>query len=71
MKCRVRESRSISINEDQEELTATGVPAVYQINRGDRDQTKHSALDRMLGMWSEIGGAEVIERKASISEPKR
>src|SRR5712664_544734 len=34
MKCRVRESRLISINEDEGKSTGAGVSAVYQINRG-------------------------------------
>jgi hypothetical protein len=34
MKCRVRESRLISINEDEGKSTVAGVSAVYQINRG-------------------------------------
>jgi hypothetical protein len=35
MKCRVRESRSIVINEDEKKLTVTGVLMVWQINRGE------------------------------------
>ncbi len=34
MKCRVRESRLISINEDEGKSTGAGVSEVYQINRG-------------------------------------
>ncbi len=45
MKCRLRESRLIAINEGERSLTAADVSAVYQING---DETKHSALDRML-----------------------
>ncbi len=45
MKCRLRESRLIAINEGQQSLTAADVSAVYQING---DETKHSARNRML-----------------------
>src|SRR6266478_9004523 len=48
MKCRVRESRLISINEDEGKSTGAGVSAVYQVNRSNRAQTKHSARNRML-----------------------
>jgi len=41
----VRESRLISINEDEGKSTGAGVSAVYQVNRA---QTKHSARNRML-----------------------
>jgi hypothetical protein len=46
MKCRLRESRLIAINEGERSLTAADVSTVYQING---DETKHSARDRMLG----------------------
>jgi len=46
MKCRLRESRLIAINEGERSLTAADVSAVYQING---DETKHSARNRMLG----------------------
>jgi len=45
MKCRLRESRLIAINEGERSLTAADVSAVYQING---DETKHSARNRML-----------------------
>src|SRR6267378_2185417 len=45
MKCRLRESRLIAINEGERSLTAADVSAVYQING---DETKHSVRDRML-----------------------
>src|SRR5258705_17456 len=45
MKCRLRESRLIAINEGERSLTAADVSAVYQING---DETKHSAHNRML-----------------------
>jgi len=45
MKCRLRESRFIAINEGERSLTAADVSAVYQING---DETKHSAHNRML-----------------------
>jgi hypothetical protein len=45
MKCRLRESRLIAINEGEQSLTAADVSAVYQING---DETKHSARNRML-----------------------
>ena len=45
MKCRVRESRLISINEDEGKSTGAGVSAVYQINRAE---TKHSARNRRV-----------------------
>jgi hypothetical protein len=48
----VRESRLVPINEDEGKSTAAGVSVVYQINRG---QTKHSALDRMLGTQLPLG----------------
>src|SRR5258708_20296523 len=51
MKCRLRESRLIAINEGQQSLTAADVSAVYQING---DETKHSARNRMLAS-SQIG----------------
>jgi len=49
MKCRLRESRLIAINEGERSLIAADVSAVYQING---DEIKHSAPDRMLGMRS-------------------
>src|SRR5258708_10296403 len=51
MKCRLRESRLIAINEGERSLTAADVSAVYQINR---DETKRSACNRMLAS-SQIG----------------
>src|SRR6266513_4381982 len=48
MKCRVRESRLISINEDEGKSTGAGVSAVYQSIAVNRAQTKHSARNRML-----------------------
>jgi hypothetical protein len=45
MKCRLRESRLIAINEGERSLIAADVSAVYQING---DETKHSARNRML-----------------------
>src|SRR6266446_10886378 len=45
MKCRLRESRLIAINEGERSLTAADVSAVYQING---DETKRSARNRML-----------------------
>jgi hypothetical protein len=45
MKCRLRESRLIAINEGERSLIAADVSAVYQING---DEIKHSAPDRML-----------------------
>jgi len=45
MKCRLRESRLIAINEGERSLTAADVSAVYQING---DETKHSVRNRML-----------------------
>src|SRR5258705_12542570 len=45
MKCRLRESRLIAINEGERSLIAADVSAVYQING---DETKHSARDRMF-----------------------
>src|SRR5882762_663373 len=45
MKCRLRESRLIAINEGERSLTVADVSAVYQING---DETKHSARNRML-----------------------
>ena len=45
MKCRLRESRLIAINEAERSLTVADVSAVYQING---DETKHSARNRML-----------------------
>src|SRR6266436_4879975 len=54
MKCRVRESRLISINEDEGKSTGAGVSAVYQSIAVNRAQTKHSARNRMLAS-SQIG----------------
>jgi hypothetical protein len=51
MKCRLRESRLIAINEGERSLTAADVSAVYQING---DETRHSARNRMLAS-SQIG----------------
>ena len=51
MKCRLRESRFIAINEGERSLTAADVSAVYQING---DETKRSARNRMLAS-SQIG----------------
>jgi len=45
MKCRLRESRLIAINEGERSLTAADVSAVYQINS---DETKHSARNRKV-----------------------
>src|SRR5437879_11736563 len=45
MKCRLRESRLIAINEAERSLTEADFSAVYQING---DETKHSARNRML-----------------------
>ncbi len=44
--CRVRESRLMAINEGDRNSTVADVSAICLINR---DETKHSALDRMLG----------------------
>jgi hypothetical protein len=45
VKYRVRESRLISIDEDEGKSNVAGGSAVDQINRG---QTEHSACDRLL-----------------------
>ncbi len=50
MKCRVRESRLISINEDEgKSLRLVSLRFIRSI-AVNRAQNKHSALDRMVGM---------------------
>ena len=66
MKCRLRESRLIAINEGEGSLTAAD--AVYQING---DETKHSALDRMLENVLPIRFAEVVEREVLLGNASR
>src|SRR6266436_6470785 len=68
MKCRLRESRLIAINEGERSLTAADVSAVYQING---DETKHSALDRMLENVLPIRFAEVVEREVLLGNVSR
>ena len=68
MKCRLRESRLIAINEGDRSLTAADVSAVYQING---DETKHSALDRMLENVLPIRFAEVVEREVLLGNASR
>jgi hypothetical protein len=69
MKCRVRASRLISINEDEAKSTGAGVLCGLSdqlrsiaVNRA---QTKHSARGRMLEASKlKIRGAEILEGKA-------
>jgi hypothetical protein len=57
----VRESRLIAINEGERNSTAADVSAIYLISR---DESKHSALGRMLLELKSIDGAEVIPTAA-------
>ena len=61
MKCRLRESRLIAINEGEQSLTAAEVSAVYQING---DETKHSARNRVGSGNSGALIPEILARSA-------
>src|SRR6267154_2265819 len=65
MKCRLRESRLIAINEGERSLTAADVSAVYQING---DETKHSARNRMLAN-SHAGRGTCLPSTWKLSRP--
>ncbi len=62
------ESRLIVINEDERNSTAVGIAAIFQSNH---DETKHSALDRMLENVLPIRFAEVVEREVLLGNVSR
>ncbi len=62
------ESRLIVINEDERNSTAVGIAAIFQSNH---DETKHSALDRMLENVLPIRFAEVDEREVLLGNVSR